>query len=42
MDKEKFWGALVGSLDREKYESEATGKIVSMVMTALDYAEEKG
>ncbi len=41
MDREKFWGALVGALDNEKYEPKATGKIVAIVMTALDYAEEE-
>ncbi len=41
MDREKFWGALVGALDNEKYPPEAVGKIIAMVMTALDYAEEE-
>jgi len=40
MNREKFWGALVGALDNEKYAPAATGKIIAIVMTALDYANE--
>ena len=40
MDREKFWGALVAALDEVKIDPEIAGSIVTMVMRALDYAEE--
>lgn len=40
MDKEKFWGTLVAALDDKKMDPELMGRIVTMVATALHYAEE--
>ncbi len=40
MDREKFWGALVGAMDREKYSPSVVGRIVTITMIALDYATE--
>ena len=40
MDKEKFWGALVNALDAEKMDPTFVGRIVTLVLRALDYAEE--
>jgi len=39
--REKCWGALVGALDREMYEAETIGKIITTVMIALAHAEEE-